>query len=103
MQITRNNSETTLLPSEWFTGTVYIDTVRAIPPRSCERPLHPCRSHRLARPPPRTDYQRHRGRRPCTALRRTRRGYAARRPVVLRVWRGLLARRPNRFMSHIAM
>jgi quercetin dioxygenase-like cupin family protein len=29
MQITRNSSETTVGPSDWFTGTVYIDTVAA--------------------------------------------------------------------------
>ncbi|CAA9312720.1 MAG: hypothetical protein AVDCRST_MAG90-563, partial [uncultured Microvirga sp.] len=27
MQITRNSIETTAGPSEWFTGSVYIDTV----------------------------------------------------------------------------
>jgi quercetin dioxygenase-like cupin family protein len=29
MQITRNNSETGNGPSDWFTGTVYIDTIAA--------------------------------------------------------------------------
>jgi quercetin dioxygenase-like cupin family protein len=35
MQITRNNSETTLLPSEWFTGAGYIDTVATPSEPSC--------------------------------------------------------------------
>src|SRR5512139_3600140 len=29
MQITRNSTETAVGPSDWFTGTVYIDTVAA--------------------------------------------------------------------------
>lgn len=29
MQITRNGSDTTLGPREWFTGAVYIDTAAA--------------------------------------------------------------------------
>jgi quercetin dioxygenase-like cupin family protein len=29
MQITRNGVETTVGPSDWFTGTVYVDTVAA--------------------------------------------------------------------------
>ncbi len=29
MQITRNSIETTVGPSEWFTGTVYVDAVAA--------------------------------------------------------------------------
>jgi quercetin dioxygenase-like cupin family protein len=37
MQLTRNSAETTPGPSEWFTGTVYIDTVAA--------PAEPTRLH----------------------------------------------------------
>lgn len=34
MQITRNNTETTPGPGEWFSGTVFIDPVAAAPPLS---------------------------------------------------------------------
>jgi quercetin dioxygenase-like cupin family protein len=32
MEITRNSIETARGPSDWFTGTVYIDAVAATPP-----------------------------------------------------------------------
>jgi hypothetical protein len=39
MQITRNNLDTSAGPSDWFTGSVYIDTVAA--PTREQRPLRP--------------------------------------------------------------
>jgi hypothetical protein len=59
MQITRNSLETTPGPSEWFTGAVYLDTVRAIPPVGQQRPLHSGRANRVAHPPQRADHLRH--------------------------------------------
>jgi hypothetical protein len=88
MQISRNLIETATGPSDWFTGTVYIDPVAtpSEPSRLSvgeQRPLHPRRSDGLAHPPLRADDLRHRGRRPLPASRRPGRGDPARRPRLL--------------------
>jgi hypothetical protein len=56
MEITRNSLETTRGPAEWFSGTVYIDTIAAASPLGAAA-VHftPRRPHRLAQPPARPD------------------------------------------------
>jgi len=100
MEITRNTTETGVGPSDWFTGTVYIDSVAAAaePSRLNAANVHFTPGARTAwhTHPPRTDDLRHRGRRPLPAPRRSDRGDQARRPRLLRAGRGALARRRSR-------
>ena len=59
MQITRNSLDTAAGPEDWFTGSVYVDTVAAPSDGSRlqreQRPLHARRAHRLAHAPERPD------------------------------------------------
>ena len=68
MQITRSTIDTMHGPSDWFTGSVWVDAV-AMPSDASrlgreQRPFHPGRTHRLAHAPARSDDLRARGRRP---------------------------------------
>ena len=96
MQVTKSSIETVRGPSDWFTGAVYTSTrSRRLRSLAGERelgPLHARRTHRLAHPPERPDDLRPRGRRARAAARGPDRGHPARRPSVLRAWRGALAR-----------
>jgi hypothetical protein len=87
MQITKNSLKTSMGPSEWFTGAVYVDTVAA--PSSGSRlsasSVHfTPGAHRLAHASPRTDDLRHRGCGPLPTARRADRGHSPRRPRLLR-------------------
>ena len=96
MQITRNGIDTTLGPSDWFTGAAYIDPVAT--PSDASRlsasSVHFTArgAHCVAHPPERPDDLRPRRRRPRTAPRRRDRRDPCRRPGVLRAGRGARAR-----------
>ena len=68
VKYTQSGGQTGAGPTDWFTGTVYIDGVRNPDDQSAiglrARPVHPRRPHRLAPPPQGPDALRHRRHRP---------------------------------------
>jgi hypothetical protein len=82
MQITRNSLETNTGPSDWFTGTVFIDPVATAsePSRLTASSVHftPGARNRVAHPPLWPDHLRHRGHRALPAPRRPDRGHPPR-------------------------
>ncbi len=97
MKITRNTLETTPGPRDWFTGTVYIDTITTptAPSRLGAASVHFTPGARTAwhTHPLWTDHLGHRGRRPLPAGGQPDRGDPPRRPRLLRAAREPLARR----------
>ena len=69
MRFTKSGGRTAVGPEDWFTGTVYIDSIRNPDEQSCvglrPRAVHPRRPNRMAHPPPRPDPLRHRRHRVC--------------------------------------
>ena len=103
MQITRNGIETAAGPSEWFTGTVYLDQV-ATPSGtsrlSASSVHHAGRSDGTRTRTP--NHLRDGGRRPRPAARGADRGDPPRRPRVLRARGGALyGAARTRFMTHL--
>ena len=78
MQITRDSIETATGPSDWFSGTVYIDSVAT--PAGAAR-IQAVSVHFT---PGRADHPRDRGGRPLPASRRPDRGDPSRRQRLLR-------------------
>jgi hypothetical protein len=108
MQMTRNSLKTNAGPSDWFTGTVYIDPIAAPSPpsqdRRSQRPLHPGCPHGVAHPSARSDDLRHRGHRPLPArggpVEEIRPGDRVFFEPGENHWHGAA---PDRFMTHIAI
>lgn len=108
MIINRNTKETTLGPAEWFTGTVYVDTIR-----SAEKPSHLNAGVVHFTPGARTAWHTHplgqtiyvidgvaRVQRRGGPIEELRAGESAYFEPNEEHWHGAA---PNRFMTHIAM